>query len=324
MTVVLDGIMQVVTIALLIFMIAALVAPFEALGWWAGWSKRWPDPLSLPPIPLAKQNGKPKKAYLIYLSGVGITNAERPIPKEQNFIEMLQKNLADTEVIWGIFPYSSVNNPLTGARLSSRFWAWTEKAMRRRWTRDVFRLVAIRNTFQVAVSADRRYGPVYNFGVARAILLRLLDAGYEIGSSAPIIVMGLSGSGQIAVGSGAVLHRLLNVPIWVISIGGVLTSDPSILEIEHVYHLEGSKDHTHYLGQILYPGCWPIFPNSAWNRAMAAGKRTRIAMGPMNHMSKGDYFSRSSFLSDGRSHVEHTVTTISGIVEEIKAKVYAN
>jgi hypothetical protein len=160
---------------------------------------------------------------------------------------------------------------------------------------------------------------VFNFGVAHGILLTLLRHGYHPGSRAPIILIGLSGSGQIAVGSGATLHRLLDVPIWVVSIGGVLTSDPSILEIEHVFHLSGSKDRTQYAGMALYPGCWPIMRGSAWNQALAQGKRTVIPVGLMKHVSHGDYFSHSMRLPSRVSYAEHTVAVIAEVVGPVLA-----
>ena len=238
---------------------------------------------------------------MLFLSGIGITDAAALTPKEQDFLDLLAARLPSAVIAHDIFPYSAVNNPLTGQRPLRRLWIWIEHALRRPRTKGLFRLVALRNVLQVAVSADRRYGPVFNFGVARGILLSLLRRGYQPGSRTPIILIGLSGGGQIAVGGGATLHRLLEAPIWVVSIGGVLTSDPSILEIEHVFHLAGSQDRIQHLGMVLYPGCWPIVRRSAWNRALAQGKRTVIPVGPMTHMRHGDYFSRSMLLPNGRS-----------------------
>ena len=35
-------ILHLIAIAIVLFLIAALLAPFESLGWWAGWSRAWP------------------------------------------------------------------------------------------------------------------------------------------------------------------------------------------------------------------------------------------------------------------------------------------
>jgi hypothetical protein len=250
---------------------------------------------------------------------VGITDAALLTPKEQNFLALLAAQLPSAVIAHDVFPYSAVNSPLTGQRPLRRLWIWIEQAIQRPRTKELFQLVALRNVLQVTVSADRRYGPVYNFGVARGILLSLLRRGYQPGSQAPIILIGVSGGGQIAVGGGAALHRLLDVPIWVVSIGGVLTGDPSILDIEHVFHLAGGLDRIQHLGTKLYPGCWPVARGSAWNRALAQGKRTVIPVGPMTHMRRGDYFSRSMSLPNGRSHVEHTVAVIAEVIAQVLA-----
>jgi hypothetical protein len=322
---VLTAILYLIAIAIGLLLIAALLAPLESLGWWAGWSRRWPEPVSLPAQPAThvRHGDAAPACYVLFLSGIGITDAAELTLKEQNFLDLLAARLPNAIIAHDIFPYSATNNPLTGQRPLRRLWIWIERAVRQPRTKGLFRLVALRNVLQVAVSADRRYGPVYNFGVARGILLSLLRRGYQPGSQAPIILIGLSGGGQIAVGGGATLHRLLDVPIWVVSIGGVLTSDPSILDIEHVFHLAGGQDRIQNLGLMLYPGCWPIARGSAWNRALAQGKRTVIPVGPMTHMSHGDYFSRSMSLPNGRSHVEHTVAVIAEVIAELIAQVLA-
>jgi len=36
-------------------------------------------------------------------------------------------------------------------------------------------------------------------------------------------------------------------------------------------------------GTLLFAGCWPIVATWPWNRAMRAGKITRIELGPYTH-----------------------------------------
>lgn len=305
-----------IAIALLLGLVAAVIAPFESLGWWAGWSKRWPKPMELPP-PTQPRPGPEPSCYIVYLSGVGSTGAGGLTPKERNFLTLLAQRQPGAAIIDDVFPYSPAGVGLTEKRATTAFWRWVTQAMRRPATRELWRIIGTRNVLQVAVSADPRYGPVFNFGIARSIVLQLLRQGYQMRTRAPIILVGLSGGGQVAVGGGAALRRLIGAPVWVISVGGVLTSDASVVDIEHIYHLSGSRDHTQYLGLRLYPGCWPIFPRSAWNQAMAQGKRTVIRVGPMRHMGHGDYFSPTVKLPDGQTHAAHSADVIGELVDRI-------
>lgn len=314
----LEWVLSLGVIALVLFVVAAVMAPFESLGWWAGWSESLPKPISLAeasPGDGDEPTTHRHTCFLVYLNGLGATDAQGLTPSERGFLERLAEQLPDTAIIDDVFPYSAVNIPLTGSRPLRRLWSWVAHLTRRSES-QIWLLVAVRNLLQVAVSADSRYGPVYSFGIARAILLRLLRFGYRRSSKAPIILLGFSGGGQVAVGAAARLHFLLQAPVWVISVGGVLTSDAAILQVEHLYHLASSKDPFPALGYLLYPGRWPIMSHSAWNRALRQGKRTVIPIGPMTHMGAGDYLSPDAILTDGRPHVEHTVETVVRIVRK--------
>lgn len=307
-------------VALVLFVLAAVIAPFETLGWWAGWSRRLPRPISLSEgltAAFEAPGGHSHAAYIVYLNGLGATDVQGLTPSERGFLQRLAERLPDAAIVDDVFPYSAINVPLTGARPMRWLWSWIARVTRRSQSL-IWLLVAVRNLLQVAVSADHRYGPVYSFGVARAILLRLLRRGYRRGSAAPIILLGFSGGGQVAVGAAARLHLLLEAPVYVISVGGVITSDPAILQVEHLYHLASPRDPFPALGLLLYPGRWPALRRSAWNRALREGRRTVIPVPPMTHMGPDDYLSAEATLPDGRSHVAHTVGTVADIVDQIR------
>ena len=115
---VLTEILNLIAIAIVLLLIAALLAPFESLGWWAGWSSRWPGPLSLPAQPATgvRQGDAVPACYVLLLSGVGITDAALLTPKEQNFLALLAARLPSAVIAHDVFPYSAVNSPLTGRR----------------------------------------------------------------------------------------------------------------------------------------------------------------------------------------------------------------
>jgi hypothetical protein len=129
--------------------------------------------------------------------------------------------------------------------------------------------------------------------------------------------MGWSGGAQIALGVARYLAEGLAAPVYVVSIGGVLSDDPAIAYVSHLYHLEGSQDGFPRIGDVLFPGRWSIVAYSAWNQARRQGKISVLDPGPMRHTGRGDYFDSRNQLADGQSYVGKTVSVIGEIVDEI-------
>jgi hypothetical protein len=167
---------------------------------------------------------------------------------------------------------------------------------------------------QILISADRRYGPLFNQGVAEVIVNGLMRHGYTLESSAPIFLIGYSGAGQMAVGASGYLKRWLKSPVYVISLGGVFGSDPALLQIDQLYHLVGTRDAVEPWW-IMAPGRWSLFATSEWNRAKRQGRITIVNMGPMRHTGGGGYLDAKKHLQDGREFIDATVDAVSEIVE---------
>lgn len=307
-----------------LFVVAAALAPLEALTWWAGWSRR---PAPEAPLPAEPDRTSTASAYVVYLSGVAAIDPSGMHPKEKAFLDGLETAIPDTAIVRDVFAYSATNNPLTGERVLARLWQRINALSVKRGKRITdwagLGLVILRNLTQVLVSADSRYGPIYSFGVAKGIAERLMHHGYAFGTRAPVILLGYSGGGQVAVGSAPYLSKILQRPVWVIGVGGVYSDDAGILQAAHVYQLTGTRDFTWRLGDIFFPGHWRIFPYSAWNRARREDLITFVNMGPMKHTLKGDYFSRSTKLPDGQTHAAKTIATIAEQVHTVQAQTNA-
>jgi hypothetical protein len=275
-------------------------------------------------LPTEPARASASSAYVVYLSGVAAIDPNGMHPKEKAFLDGLESALPDAALVRDVFAYSVTNNPLTGERALSRMWqkinALSVKRGKRLYDWGGLGLVILRNLTQVMVSADSRYGPLYSFGVAKGITESLMQHGYVFGTRAPVILLGYSGGGQVAVGSAQYVARILHRPVWVIGIGGVYSDDEGILHVAHLYQLTGSRDYTWRLGDIFFPGHWRIFPHSAWNRARREHLISFRNMGPMKHTLKGDYFSRSSKLPDGQAHAEKTIATIAELVAMLQAQ----
>jgi hypothetical protein len=307
-------------LVILIFISAAL-APLESLGWYAGWQTKEdePDPAAggadRSPQSLAASQ-PPANHYLVYLSGIGAISADSVPQEEMPFIEGLTAHLPNTRVLPDVFPYAMANKGLNGQRFFAGMWQWVEGRRLKNPMAAAALIVNLRNAFQVAVSADRRYGPVYNLGVAQEVREALVEAGYPIGSGVPVTILGWSGGGQVAIGAASFLRKMLGGPIYVLSLGGMLSDDPGIERVEHLWHLWGSKDVVSPVGKYAYAGRWKMFPNSVWNKAVAAGKITFIELGPFTHNAAGNYFDPEAKLPDGRSHLQMSLDTVTQVLTE--------
>lgn len=291
-----------------VVVVVAIAIPLSALFWWAGWSHRNAGP---PPPPHPRAAPRPGP-FLVYLSGVGDISGEYSTRYEDALLDALVERVAGLQVITDVFAYSWANVGLTDRGNMGWFWAWVNDVRLNKGSplHKVGKLINMRNTLHVAVSADSRYGPVYNYGVAEMILQGLVRHGYSPGSGAAVTLLGYSGGGQIALGAAGYIQATLRAPVQVVSLAGIFNSSGSLERISAFTHIYGSADKNQRLGERVFPARWPLFPGSQWGRALAAGKVERICLGPMVHTGKGSYLDDTEQLPDGRSYMQATADTI--------------
>ena len=191
----------IIGMVLLLFVTAAL-APMESLGWWAGWSREGVDkgPAELSQAEQTAQVGAEPDMYIIYLSGIGAISGDSFPDEEYPFLHGLEQRLPTAKVITDVYPYSVTNNGLTGQRFFACAWKQVEKLRLKNPNSLLAMFVNLRNALQMFVSADRRYGPIYNLGIANEMYRVLLEKGYRPEGKRPIILLGWSGGGQISIG----------------------------------------------------------------------------------------------------------------------------
>jgi hypothetical protein len=299
--------------AVALLLLPGVLAPLESLGWWAGWFGEQPvsdDDRVDGAGGASTGHDTPPTHFLVYLSGIGAISGTSVPAEELPFLQALRAYLPGTAVIDEVFPYSVTNLGLTGDRALASVWRWIERMRLKNPDTLLALFVNLRNVFQVAVSADPRFGPIYNLGVAEEIWRYLRRHGYPPGGGAPVTLVGWSGGGQVAIGAATFLAPWLAAPLRVISLGGVLSDDPGLSSITHLYHLYGSKDPVQALGGVLYAGRWPIMRQSRWYRFRAAGKLTTICLGPFTHNGKGNYFDARHSLDDAETYAERTLTQV--------------
>jgi hypothetical protein len=298
--------------AIVLLLLSAAVAPLESLGWWAGWfgeDKALPVPGKAPAITKSVPES-PNSHFLVYLSGIGAMDPESIPQEEIDWGRMAMKRLPQTTFVPDVFPYSVTNSGLETQKFFSKMWNYLEQR-RLKNPYDLLQfLINIRNMFNVAISADRRYGPIYNLGVANEIVAALQLRGYCVGSGKPVTILGFSGGAQIALGTATFLKPMLRV----ISVGGVMSDDVGVKALDKLYHLWGHLDPLQGLGEKLYAGRWKWFPTSEWNQALAQGTIEFVDMGQMHHNGSTNYFSWTAFTPDGRSHAIATIDMLGEVL----------
>lgn len=298
-------------IGIVAVVVSGFLAPLETLGWWAGWYEDEVDTTINSgelATPIAEPDGVSR--YIVYLDGIGKSTFEY-MPDVEDFLSALTPVLpSNVALIRGIMPYSVLNNPLDEDRPLAFLWRLTDKVRIANPASVLGLMVNIRNTIIVSVSADKRYGPLYNRGIAQVVYNGLIKNGYLLRSGIPITLIGYSGGGQMAAACAPFLKRAVSAPIDVISLGGVISGNCNILELEHLYHFVGDKDGVEKLGPIMFPGRWKLFFLSYWNRAKRRGKISIMSLGPVGHQVPGGIMDPELQLEDGRTALERTIDAI--------------
>ncbi len=307
-------------LGILAFVVSAMMAPLETLGWWAGWYGDTIDDAAgavVADVPAALDETAAR--YTIYLDGIA-QSSSRYTPDIETFLDALAPELpAGVRLIRGLMVYSVMNRPLEDDPLWSRLWAFVDAARSGSSGASAARaalgmIVNLRNVMIVAVSADARYGPMYNFGIAYVMYRSLLAHGYRLGSGTPVTLIGYSGGAQMACGSAAFLRDAIEAPIEVISLGGVISGDDPILELERLYHFVGDKDAIERIGPVMFPSRWGIAVRSSWNVAKRLGRLLEISLGPVGHQVPGGMLDPDTRLPDGRSSLRQTLDYIRTIL----------
>ena len=309
---ILDLLFTLIGVALVGVFIIGLLAPVESLRWWSGFSGEEAVPLAADPVDSADEASQPAPdPVVVYLSGIGSISGDELLAEEATFLDMLQPLIPGAVIVRDVFPYSAAGVGLTGTRVFSGFWQLLDR-MRLRGDALLSSLINVRNIFQVAVAADPRYGPIFAYGVARVIAREACRAGFQPMGTQRLVLLGYSGGAQVAVSAAPFLKRLLGTSVHVISLGGVLDSDPGLRVVARLDHLVGDKDIMEKIGRIVYPGRWPIARASAWNAARSIGVVEIKPLPGMAHNTPGGYMDPNARASSGELFPELTARAIAG------------
>lgn len=248
--------------------------------------------------------------YIVFLPGVGDFSANQLTPGEEFFLNRLEQLHSNCVTVRDVFPYSAANESLGGQRFLSPLWRAAEDADG--WLKNADILIKIRNLWRFAISADERYGSVYNQGIATAIVDRM-NAAYPISRSQQplkLILIGTSGGAQVSLGAVSYLENWLNAKLIVISVGGDFDGNTGFETVDHVYHLQGHQDWVEDVARFLFASRWPVTVGSPFNQAQQQGRYTVVSSGPHAHDGPEGYFGTAPVEGRKTSYVELTVQKV--------------
>lgn len=294
-----NGSLRLLILAGIILLIWGTLSPVGTLVWWISQEveslglKKNPDKqLRLGSSSNSQARSANINCYIIFLTGVGDFSTNQLLPGEEFFLNRLEQAHPNCVTVRDVFPYSAANESLGGERFLSPLWRFSDEAKGWYGVADI--LIKIRNLWRFAISADDRYGPVYNLGIANAIVDRM-QAAHPLSQNSKqpikILLMGTSGGAQVALAATPYLDRWLpKTQIVVISIGGVFAGTDGFDSAKHIYHLYGRRDWVDDIGSIVFPSRWASTVASPFNRARQQGRYTTHLSGSHAHDGAEGYF----------------------------------
>ncbi len=312
------GSLKLLTLAGIILLVWGTLSPVGTLVWWVkegaeklGLTKKSPRQLpasdrSNPVVKTSQIN-----CYIVFLTGVGDFSTNQLTPGEEVFLNRLAQAHPNCVAVRDVFPYSAANESLGGERFLAPLWRFADEA--EGWLSIADVLIKIRNLWRFAISADTRYGPVYNQGIAIAIIDRM-NAAHPIprfwDRPFKILLMGTSGGAQVALGAAPYINRWLDAQIVVVSIGGVFAGTDGFNASEHFYHLQGQRDWVEDIGSIIFPSRWSWTVGSGFNQALQQGRYTVRISGPHEHDGSEGYFGQNFIRANGMRYVDLTIQKV--------------
>lgn len=293
------------------------LAPISTFIWWlnhdpAGENLRWNR---LQGKSLKTQAASPPDSsincYIVLLTGVGSFSANELSPGQYTFLDRLTAQHPNCVAVKDVYPYSVVNKSLDGEDLLQPLWQAARRA--EGWYETAYTIIKIRNFWRLALSIDDRYGPVYNRGVANAIVDRM-NAAYPIHQTQEpltLILMGTSGGAQVALGAADYLDQRWVDRLVVISIGGSFSGANGFAAADQVYHLYGNQDWVEDLSRFTFLQRWPWVVGSAFNRAKHQERYHTLVSGSHTHSGPTGYFGLERVQPDGTTtYLDLTLETI--------------
>jgi hypothetical protein len=289
------------------------LAPVGTLAWWLNleteeinFNKNKP-PNGLLSNERSSTDGL-QQCYIVFLPGVGNTGGGSLPDGEAKFLRRLTAAYPDCVAIDDVFPYSVRQQTLNQDHPFAKFWQSAQDA--EGWAGQV--LINVRNFWQMALSADDRYGSTYNWGIAVATIERMQARQSIRDRQQPLklIVIGTSGGAQVAIGTAPYLKRWLNADISLILIGGFFEGTEGFEAADRIYHLRGDRDWIQGLAAVVFPARWRWTVGSPFNQARREGKFVDLISGQHEHQGNKGYFGQTQIKGQEQSYLDLTLQQV--------------
>ncbi|MCU0534064.1 MAG: hypothetical protein MUD14_09225 [Hydrococcus sp. Prado102] len=260
--------------------------------------------------PRSASANKNVRCYIVFLTGVGDMSADQLASGEEKFLDLLEQDHPNCVTVREVFPYSAANQDIGGQPVFEFLWEISQEAQG--WLEVTDYLLEIRNLWRMAISADNRYGEIYNRAIALTIFQQMekqQPISYSSDEPIELILMGTSGGVQIALGATPYLKQWLPVEITVVSFGGVFNGNEGFDAAQHVYHFRGDRDWIEPIGGIIFPSRWRWTVGSPYNRARRQDRYTSIDSGSHEHNGDEGYFGQHK-AENGKTYLELTVEQV--------------
>ena len=305
------GSFKLLTIALIILLVWGTLSPVGTLIWWADEGVQLLGLKTNPKVMSTSPNTSISKSsqlncYIVFLPGVGDFSANQLTSGEELFLDSLVAAHPNCIAVSDVFPYSAANESLGGKRVLAPLWNFADRAQG--WLAISNVVIKIRNLWRFAISADPRYGPIYNQGIATAIIERM-NAQQPIPENPQIILLGTSGGVQVALGAADYLKRDLEADIVVVSLGGVFAGTNGFKVSDRVHHLHGEFDWVENIGAIVFPSRWRWSVASPFNQARLQNRYTVASSGAHAHDGAEGYFGEN-LNNKGVTYVDLTLQQV--------------
>ena len=255
--------------------------------------------------------GRGPEGFVVYLDGVGRCEG-RTTPVGRAFADAVAERLPRWTVVLSLMPNDITQEPAWHRPVTGRLW--------RRLHRASPTTVLVRGVWEAVVAVDPRYRELLAQEHTRQVVAHLHAAGYQDGSGAPVVLVGLSGGAQTALRVASDAARSLGgAPVDVVTLGAFADGSADLDGVRRVHAVVSWGDPAELLPVLLFPSRWTALGVGAWRRAKLAGTVVVRRHDFARHIGPQGYLSTTARSPDGRTRLAQAADVVASAARQIVA-----